>query len=171
MRHLLLTLVVGLAAGCAVQRTDGGTGLVAPPQQAPAFSAPDQTGTPRTLAACAGHPVILYFYPKDGTPGCTKEACAFRDAWSKLQAKGAIVYGVSSDSVERHAAFVAEHQLPFSLLSDDGAMRKAYGVSSTLGYSSRVTFVIDRHGRIARVFPDVDPAQHVTEVLAALDPL
>ncbi len=154
-----------------MQRPDGGTGLLAPPQQAPAFAAPDQGGTVRTLAACAGHPVILYFYPKDGTPGCTKEACAFRDAWSKLQARGAIVYGVSSDSVERHAAFVTEHQLPFSLLSDDGAMRKAYGVSSTFGYASRVTFVIDRQGRVARVFPDVDPAQHVTEVLAALDAL
>ena len=167
MRVLLVCLVLGGAA-CSVRRTDGGSGLVAPQQAAPAFSAPDQDGKVHTLAEFAGHPVVLYFYPKDGTPGCTKEACAFRDSWTKLSAHGTVVLGVSLDSVERHKAFVTEHALPFSLLSDDGSISKAYGVSSTLGYTSRVTFVIDRKGRVARVFPDVDPALHVSEVLAVI---
>ncbi len=167
MRALALCLVLAGAA-CSVRRPDGGSGLVAPQQAAPAFSAPDQDGKIHTLAGYAGHPIVLYFYPKDGTPGCTKEACAFRDSWTKLQAHGTIVLGVSLDSIERHKAFVTEHALPFALLSDDGTMLKAYGVSSTLGYSSRVTFVIDRKGRVARVFPDVDPALHLSEVLAAI---
>jgi peroxiredoxin Q/BCP len=168
---LVAALLGALGGGCAVQRPDGGSGLVAPPQEAPAFSAKDHRGVVRTLAELRGRPVVLFFYPKDGTPGCTKEACGFRDAWAKLEARGAVVLGVSADSVERHAAFVAEHKLPFALLSDDGSVRRAYGVSSTFGLSARVTFVIDRLGRIARVFPDVDPSQHVGEVLAALDGL
>lgn len=161
---------LGLSACTPVRRPDGGTGLVAPPASAPAFSAPDEDGKTRTLAEFHGKPVVLYFYPKDGTPGCTKEACAFRDAWKRLQERGAVVLGVSRDSVDEHKRFKSEHQLPFPLLSDvSGTICNAYGVKTTLGMASRVTFVIDRDGRIARTFPDVDPAIHVDEVLAALD--
>ncbi len=165
-------LALTLVACGPVRRPDGGTGLIAPPASAPAFTAPDQDGKTHTLAEYRGKPVVLFFYPKDGTPGCTKEACAFRDAWKRIQDRGAAVVGVSRDSVEKHKAFAAEHQLPFSLLSDaDGAICAAYGVRSTFSIASRTTFVIDRDGKIARTFADVDPALHVDEVLAALDSL
>lgn len=171
----LLALLAAPTAlvGCGpVRRSDGGSGLVLPPASAPAFSARDQDGKTRTLAEFRGKPVVLYFYPKDGTPGCTKEACAFRDAWKKLQDRGAVVLGVSRDSVEKHKQFADEHRLPFPLLSDeDGAICSAYGVRTTLGVPKRVTFLLDREGRIANTFPDVDPAVHVDEVVAAIDKL
>jgi peroxiredoxin Q/BCP len=111
----------------------------------------------------------LYFYPRDGTPGCTREACAFRDAWTRLAATGAQVIGVSSDDVASHARFAREHHLSFPLLSDDGgAIARAYGVRRTFGLESRVTFIIDAEGRVARVFANVDPAVHADQVIAAL---
>lgn len=173
MRHVLaLALLLAPAACGPVRRPDGGLGLLAPKDRAPAFSAPDQFGKTRTLAEFHGRPVVLFFYPKDGTPGCTKEACAFRDNWSKLQASGAALVGVSRDSVEKHRAFADEHKLQFPLLADeDGALCKSYGVSSTFGMASRVTFIIDRNGIIAQTFADVSPATHATEVLAAIDAL
>jgi peroxiredoxin Q/BCP len=114
--------------------------------------------------------LVLYFYPKDGTPGCTKEACAFRDAWDRLGAAGAAVVGVSVDSVASHAAFKQKHALPFPLLSDpSGRILEAYGVPrSPQGYAARTTFVIDANGMIRRIFPEVDPAVHVEEVLPVL---
>jgi peroxiredoxin Q/BCP len=168
-RLLALALFVVPVACGPVKRPDGGKGLLAPKDRAPAFSAPDQSGRTRTLAEFSGRPVVLFFYPKDGTPGCTKEACAFRDKWSKYDASGAVVIGVSRDSVEKHRAFAEEHKLQFPLLSDeDGTICKSYGVSQTLGMASRVTFLIDRSGSIARTFDDVSPATHADEVLAAI---
>jgi len=167
-------MAVGLAfVACGpVRRPDGGTGLLQPPASAPAFSALDQEGKTRTLGEYRGKPVVLYFYPKDGTPGCTKEACAFRDAWKRIQDRGAVVLGVSRDSVEKHKKFVDEHKLPFTLLVDeDGTVCTAYGVKSSFGLPARVTFVLDRDGHVARTFPDVDPGIHVDQVLAALDAL
>lgn len=142
-----------------------------PISAAPGFSAPDETGKARTLAEFRGRPVVLYFYPKDGTPGCTREACAFRDEWQRIAATGAQVLGVSLDSVESHAAFKQQHSLPFPLLSDtDGKLLEAYGVTrNAKGYASRTTFVIDAEGIIRRIFPEVDPAVHVKEVLGVLD--
>jgi peroxiredoxin Q/BCP len=146
--------------------------LLAANEPAPTFSAQDQDGKTRSLAEFKGKPLVLYFYPKDGTPGCTKEACAFRDAWKKITDTGATVIGVSRDSVEKHASFAKEHQLPFPLLADeDGAICKAYGVGSTLGMASRVTYLIDRDGKIARTWPSVDPAIHADEVIAAIKQL
>jgi peroxiredoxin Q/BCP len=136
---------------------------------APAFAAKDQEGHTRALEEFKGKPIVLYFYPKDGTPGCTKEACAFRDSWKKLQESGAIVIGVSRDSVAKHAAFAKEHSLPFPLLADeDGAICKAYGVGSTFGLASRVTYLVGRDGKVARTWPEVDPAVHAEQVLAAV---
>jgi peroxiredoxin Q/BCP len=137
---------------------------------APDFTAPDETGAMRSLSEFRGHPVVLYFYPKDGTPGCTREACAFRDEWQRIRATGAEVVGVSLDSVESHAAFKKKHALPFPLLSDsDGRVLRAYGVPrNSNGYASRTTFVIDARGIIRRIFPEVDPAVHVDQVLAVL---
>ena len=173
MRFLFVALaLVGPVACGQVKRPDGGVGLLAPKDRAPAFSAPDQFGKTRTLAEFRGRPIVLFFYPKDGTPGCTKEACAFRDQWSKLEASGAVVVGVSRDSVEKHRAFADEHKLQFPLLADeDGAVCKSYGVSNTLGMASRVTFIIDRSGTVARTFSDVSPATHANEVIAAIDAL
>ncbi|MGZ3422677.1 MAG: peroxiredoxin [Polyangiales bacterium] len=162
LRAIVLSLALATAS-CASSH------LLQPSEPAPAFSAKDQSGSTRELAEFKGKPIVLYFYPKDGTPGCTKEACAFRDAWKKLQESGAIVIGVSRDSVEKHAAFAKEHDLPFPLLADEnGAICKAYGVGSTLGMAKRVTYLVGRDGKVARAWPDVDPAIHVDQVIAAI---
>jgi peroxiredoxin Q/BCP len=130
--------------------------------------APD--GSITKLSGVRGHPAVVYFYPKDETPGCTKEACAFRDAFSNYQALHVTIFGVSRDSPESHAQFRAAHALPFSLVSDeDGTISRAYGVSSTLGMASRVTFLVGADDRIARVWPNVDPGVHAKEVLAAVE--
>lgn len=136
---------------------------------APAIMLQNQAGVVRTLAEHAGHPVVVYFYPRDATPGCTTEACAFRDAWDRLQANGTIVYGISTDDVASHLAFHNEHNLPFDLLSDpEETAARAYGVPVRMGFASRMTFLVDRAGNIARIFPDVDPGVHADEILAAV---
>ena len=112
--------------------------------------------------------VVLYFYPKDGTPGCTQQACAFRDAYEDFLQAGAVVIGVSSDSDESHQAFARNHRLPFLLLTDsDGALRKAFGVPKTLGLlPGRVTYVIDREGMVRHIFgAQFQSQRHVTEAL------
>lgn len=112
--------------------------------------------------------VVVYFYPQDGTPHCTTQACAFRDAYEDFVQAGAVVIGVSSDSNERHRDFVERRQLPFLLLPDpDKSLRKAFGVPKTLGvFPGRVTYVIDREGIVRHVFnSQMNPTQHVTEAL------
>ncbi len=140
--------------------------------KAPEFTLNTQDGTPVSLAALlAKGAVVLYFYPKDETPGCTAEACSFRDSYEVFKEAGAEVVGVSSDSVERHRAFAAHHQLPFTLLSDTGgALQKLYGVKKTLGLlPGRVTYVIDRAGIVRCVFnSQLQATRHVAEALEAL---
>lgn len=146
--------------------------LLAQGVRAPDFLAQDQTGARRTMSEHRGKPVVLYFYPRDATPGCTAEACAFRDAWDRLARAGAVVYGVSTDSVESHRSFAEEHELPFPLLADvDQTILRAYGVPARNGFASRVTFLVDRAGAIAHVFPGVDPGVHAGEVIAAIEAL
>lgn len=166
-----LVLLFALLTACGGAQSSGS--LLAQGAEAPNFTAMDQSGEMRQLRALAdGHPVVLFFYPKDGTPGCTAEACAFRDAWDRIEATGAVVIGVSTDDVWSHQHFAAEHDLPFPLLADpEEKVLALYGVPSTLGMAARVTFIIDGDGRVARVFPDVDPAVHVTEVLEVLEAL
>jgi peroxiredoxin Q/BCP len=144
------------------------------PSQLLGHPAPDcaghaHTGQQVSLADHLGKQVVvLYFYPRDGTPVCTKEACAFRDAYEEFAKAGAVVIGVSADTLDRHRVFVASHGLPFLLLSDrDGTIHKAYRVSKTLGLlPGRVTFVIDREGIIRHVFRSVFSAdRHVAEAL------
>lgn len=138
---------------------------------APGFELPDQDGEPVHLAdLLADGPVVLYFYPKDGTFGCTREACAFRDDHDAFLEAGARIVGISADPPESHRAFREEHDLPFTLLSDvDGAVRDAYGVGS-LGLPGRVTFVVGGDGRIRHVFSSqLQPRRHVEEALAGLD--
>jgi len=160
-------------AGCPKPEPAPKTQRLEPISVAPGFKATDENGNIRRLSEFRGRPVVLYFYPKDGTPGCTREACAFRDEWQQLQASGAQVIGVSVDSVESHAAFKKEHQLPFPLLSDpEGKVLAKYGVPrSPKGYASRTTFIIDAQGMIRRIFPEVDPAVHVKQVLETLHQL
>ena len=143
---------------------------------APAFSASTNGGGKLALADFAGKHVILYFYPRDDTPGCTKEACAFRDHFAEFKKKGAVVFGVSPDPVKSHDKFVAKFKLPFTLLADeDKQIVEAYGVwgeKSFMGRkylgTHRVTFLIGPDGRIKKIWPKVKPKEHVEEVLAAL---
>jgi thioredoxin-dependent peroxiredoxin len=146
--------------------------------KAPLFEAKDQKGNMVKLADLFQHSknVILYFYPKDDTPGCTKEACAFRDHFAEFKKRGAVVLGVSTDSAKSHDKFVEKFKLPFTLLADeDKTIVEAYGVwgeKSFMGRkylgTHRVTFLIGPDGRIKKIWPQVKPEEHAEEVLAAL---
>jgi len=144
--------------------------------QAPDFTLPDENGTEVSLSQFRGRKVVLYFYPKDNTPGCTKEACNFRDNYDAILEKGAVVLGVSADSQKSHQNFKSKYELPFYLLSDpDKAMIQQYGAwgekkmyGKTYEGVMRSTYVIDEDGKIAKVFPKVKPAEHGTEVLGVL---
>jgi peroxiredoxin Q/BCP len=141
-------------------------------EQAPDFALSDAHGRTVRLSELRGKPVVLYFYPKDDTPGCTKEACGFRDQYEEFQRLGAEVLGVSSDSSASHQRFAAKHRLPFTLLADQGgAVRRLYGVPATLGLlPGRVTFVIDRQGVVRHVLnSQLEAKRHVAEALASLD--
>lgn len=143
---------------------------------APAFAAATNGGGTLSLAELKGKNVILYFYPRDDTPGCTKEACGFRDAFAEFRAKGAVVLGVSKDPVKAHDKFVKKYRLPFTLLADeDTRIAQAYGVwgeKSFLGRKymgmHRVTFLIGPDGRVKKIWPKVKPEEHAAEVLAEL---
>ncbi|HYQ00423.1 MAG TPA: peroxiredoxin [Polyangiaceae bacterium] len=170
LRRSLLVLALSCGACGPIVRPDGGSGLLPVGAVAPEVVGEALDGNVIRLSAVRGYPAIVYFYPKDGTPGCTKEACAFRDAFTRFQERHVTIFGVSRDSSEVHAEFRKGHQLPFALVADEnGAIAKAYGVSSPLGMSARVTFLVDAKGRVARAWPDVDPAVHANEVLAAVD--
>ena len=142
--------------------------------KAPAFSSIDQDGKPVSLADFAGKRVVLYFYPKDDTPGCTKQACSFRDADEIYRSKGIAVLGVSIDSEKSHQKFISKYQLPFDLLADtEKKIVEDYGVwgeKSMYGKkymgTFRKTFLID-DGKIVKIFEKVDVANHADEVLAA----
>lgn len=144
--------------------------------RAPDFNAATSGGGHAALADFKGRSVILYFYPRDDTPGCTKEACAFRDQFAAFQAKGAVVLGVSTDAVKVHDKFAAKFRLPFPLLADDEKkIVQAYGVWGEKRFmgrkylgTHRVTFLIGPDGRIKKIWPTVKPDEHALEVLAAL---
>lgn len=162
MKNTLFFLILILVLGCSKSEL-----LLKEGDLAPDFTLLSDRGTPISLSAFKGKPVVLYFYPKDFTPGCTKEACAFRDTFSDFQSAGIEVLGVSVDDVESHQKFKSEHQLNFTLLSDtDKKVSTSYGVLSGLGFSSRITFLIDREGKIKRIFKEVKPEEHAAEVLA-----
>jgi peroxiredoxin Q/BCP len=143
---------------------------------APDFTLPADGGGEVTLSDYRGKKVVLYFYPKDNTPGCTTEACNFRDDYSAILAAGAVVLGVSPDNVKSHDGFKLQFSLPFALLSDPdhrvAELYGAWGEKKMYGKTSmgiiRSTFIIDEQGKIAKVFPKVKPENHSQEVLAAL---
>ncbi len=125
--------------------------------------------TPVRLSDFRGHKLVLYFYPKDNTPGCTREACAFRDGYARFQAAGITVLGCSIDSAESHKAFIKKYRLPFSLLLDpDRSIARAYGADNgvpILGLDRRVTYVIGEDGHILKVYPSVDPGIHAKQII------
>jgi peroxiredoxin Q/BCP len=146
---------------------------------APDFTLPSSTGGEITLSDLQGRPVVLYFYPRDNTPGCTREACAFRDAMSRIKRRGAVVVGVSPDSLAAHEKFKTQHKLNFPLLSDtDKKVAKKYGAfGDKVMYGRKVkgmirsTFVIDADGIVRKVFPKVKVDGHDEQVLDALKAL
>jgi len=153
--------------------------MLKPGSPAPDFSLPNDAGGTVSLKGLRGKPVVLYFYPKDDTSGCTVEACEFRDSWKAVEGLGAVVLGVSPDSAASHQKFKKKYTLPFPLLADeDHAVAEAYGAwgeKSMYGrkYNGilRTTYLIDGKGSIARVFEKVKPKGHASEVLEALEAL
>ncbi len=135
--------------------------------KAPDFKLKDQNGKVRSLSEFRGKNVVLYFYPKDETPGCTAEACSFRDGYGKLQDAGIVILGVSYDSPASHRKFIAKYDLPFTLLSDENKeVSELYGADGPL-VARRYTYLINPEGKIVHIFKKVDVYSHADEVLAA----
>lgn len=159
---LALTLTTPVLAGCAGRTPE----VLAVGTPAPALAQVAHDGTSIDLHKLEGRLALVYFYPKDGTPGCTTEACAIRDVWSRFEEAGILVVGVSSDSDESHREFAAEHELPFALIADqEHRWTEAFGVDTTLGMASRDSFLIGPDGTIAKVYRGVDPGIHADQVL------
>lgn len=150
--------------------------MVAEGKPAPDFTLPSDTGESVTLSSLRGKPVVVYFYPRDDTPGCTAQACGIRDVWGEFQRKGAVVLGVSPDSPKQHVKFREKYDLPFTLLSDESHdVAEQYGTwveksmsGKTYMGMQRSTFVIDADGNVARAMYGVKPEGHADEVLEAL---
>jgi peroxiredoxin Q/BCP len=173
MRRLALLFLVSLLAGIAVPAfADENPNLPQVGQTAPNFRLQDQNGHWQTPADHQGRWLVMYFYPKDFTVGCTTQVCTFRDDIVKLRKAGADVVGVSLDKVESHQAFAEKYHVPFPLLSDaDSKVASSYGVLTSEGgmhYAKRTTFLIDPQGKIAKVYQDVDPEKNSSQVLADL---
>lgn len=161
----LACLALTLPACGETRRPDGGSGPLDPGAQAPALEATAHDGTELDLRAL-GQPAVVYFYPADATPGCTKEACAFRDIWAEFEAAKIMVIGVSTQDLDSHREFAKEHQLPFPLVADtDKTWAKAFGVPLRAGYTGRVSFLLDAEAKVAKVYPEVDPGVHAREIL------
>lgn len=143
---------------------------------APVFALPDAEGALVRLEELRGQWIVLFFYPRDNTPGCTKEACGFRDAYGEYQSQHVAVYGVSTDDAKSHTKFATKHDLPFPLLVDEGGAVATtygcYGLKKFMGKEymgiTRSTFIIDPAGKLAKIYPKVKPEPHAQEVLAAL---
>jgi len=152
------------------------TAVLSPGTRAPSFELRDQAGEVIRLRDLEGRWVVLYFYPKDDTPGCTTQACGIRDAYGEFERAGAVVLGVSPDDERSHVKFRQKYELPFTLLADtDHAVAERYGVWGEKTYMGRTyfgvnrsTFVIDGDGTVKKVFHNVEPATHADDVLAAL---
>ena len=148
-------------------------------KKAPAFTLPDQEGREHSLKEYIGKWVVLYFYPKDDTPGCTKEACSFRDSYAAFKKNGIIVLGVSADSVKKHAKFVEKYTLPFTLLSDEEKVAvEKYGVWGQKKFMGReymgifrTTVLIDPSGKIVKVYENVKPDAHAEEIVSDIQTL
>ncbi|MEL6161765.1 MAG: thioredoxin-dependent thiol peroxidase [Cyanobacteria bacterium J06623_5] len=152
---------------------------LAPGDAAPDFSLPDADGNVVSLSSLKGQRAVLFFYPRDNTPGCTQEACAFRDAYSELQAQDVAVFGISTDSAKSHAKFAAKHNLPFPLLVDEegevGTRYECYGLKKMYGKEymgiTRSSFIIGPEGTLEKIYRKVKPEPHVAEVVADINEL
>lgn len=175
MRFIIIVaialVVVGLG-GIGLRPRIARAALLSVGAPAPDFHSQMVTGdqlTPVSLADFHGRKLVLYFYPKDNTPGCTKEACAFRDGYARLQAAGIAVLGCSIDSAESHKAFIKKYHLPFALLLDpDRSIARAYGAENgipVLGLDRRITYVVGEDGLILKVYPSVDPGIHAKQII------
>jgi len=173
MLRVMLLVVVGVAAVFLVPRLFSSRSRPDPGSAAPDFMLPSQDGASVSLKNYRGSWVVLYFYPKDQTPGCTREAHNFQVDQAKYTERKAVVLGVSLDSVDSHKSFCAKERLNFKLLADSGGkVTNTYGSLTNLGFvkfAARHTFLIDPTGKVAKVYTSVNPAQHSEEVLAALD--
>lgn len=175
LRIVLLAIVVIVLIFLLQRLVSGSRETPAVGSLAPEFTLPSQEGSQVSLRDYRGSWVVLYFYPKDQTPGCTREARNFQVDQAKYVARNAVVLGVSVDSVDSHKKFCAKEGLNFKLLADrDGSLSRVYGSLTNLGvvkFAARHTFIIDPSGKIAKTYTSVDPAGHSAEVLAALDEL
>jgi len=170
MKFLLVALIVVLVAGVLVGIGCATRTVLQVGHPAPDFTAPATDNKTVTLSALRGQWVVLYFYPKANTPGCTKEACSLRDGYLKLQQQGVVILGASLDTIDAQKSFKEKHSLPFDLLSDaDKKIARAYGVLAPGGlFTRRETFIIDPKGNLARVLDKVDVAKHDAEILGAV---
>ena len=156
-------------AASTTSTTAAAAGAVTVGKPPPDFTVKDHLGAELKLSALKGTPVVIYFYPKDETPGCTAEAKDFRDSWKDLEKKGVTVIGISTDSADSHKAFATHHGLPFHLVSDEtGTLAKSFGVPNRVGFLGRQTFVIGADGNVKKIYRDVDVSKHASEVLADL---
>jgi peroxiredoxin Q/BCP len=169
MKSIVISVLVNLCAWC---NPAFAAELPKPGQAAPAFILPDQSGKLHRLDDYSGSWVVLYFYPRDDTPGCTKEACSFRDDMQQLEKLGAKVVGVSVDDTGSHAQFAKKYHLPFPLLADkDGKVADSYGALTNLGvikFAKRYTFLIDPHGKVAKAYESVDTSRHSQQIIGDL---
>ncbi|MBU6468246.1 MAG: peroxiredoxin [Betaproteobacteria bacterium] len=172
MKFFLISITAVIALAFLFSRTASASEMPAVGQLAPDFKVIDQHNQLQSLANYRGKWVVLYFYPKDETPGCTTEACAYRDDFNQVKKLGGEILGVSIDDASSHAEFAANHHLPFPLLADkDGSVSRSYGSErSVLGYkiAKRNTFIIDPNGKIAKVYESVDAGENPKEVIADL---
>jgi thioredoxin-dependent peroxiredoxin len=175
MRWIIVIAALAVAAAfLALRPRSAGAAMPQEGEPAPDFSGQmvyNGQIRPIKLSDYKGSKLVLYFYPKDNTPGCTKEACAFRDGFAKFKAAGVYILGCSVDNAQSHAAFIQKYDLPFPLLLDpDKKIATAYGAANgipILGLNRRITFVIDEHGKILKVYPEVDPTTNPGEILKA----
>ena len=175
MKWLVLLGMLGALALWFAGRSTSAGEVPQAGQEAPDFSLPDQHGQVHTLKSFAGKWLVLYFYPKDETPGCTQEACAFRDDLMQITKLGAQVVGVSVDDTSSHEKFAKKYHLPFPLLADKStAVAARYGVLSDwvlFKFAKRYTFLIDPHGRIEKVYTKVDTSRHSKRIIDDLQKL
>jgi peroxiredoxin Q/BCP len=171
----IVVIVVAILAVVVLRPRAARAAMLAPGQIAPPFSTQMVEGeqvAPISLADLSGRTVILYFYPKDDTPGCTREACAFRDGFARFQAAGLVVLGCSVQSEQSHRDFIKKYNLPFPLLLDpDKKIATEYGAANgipILGLDRRITYVIGPDGKILKVYPNVDPSVHADQILSDL---